>query len=676
MGIAVFFVQHIVCLADFYGNLVIIWQFNAVLKPFNLLYHGQLGLWGNALVFVDDGDIGLTVVRYIHFEYFVYTGSFIIRTVFLRIHACKLIAVYIGEGSFLYVITVFFKLKRMGEAVRLVQLYVFIHRLIRVIHVHGNFVIIGNVNAFNGFLYGKLTELYYRAMLDIFVCDNNNPAVVIFIKCYLEAVIYIPFPNRCFYEIVIWNIGLIGFAYSIFLANLNLELYLHKVRYAHGLFFVANLHIYGIICRNIILGNTLYALAYLNPYLPRFGSGGRRGVFFPLGYKLCVGIHVQVLSFAYIAARAYLLGEGQLIAVPCAFCIIGHFPALERYVPFFVNNRLHIGSHAVGGMLPVLYVRRLGIVVCELGIGNKLARANAVYIAASLGCPPFAFIKRFGKLGVIPAQGQHIAVVVFNINGLRYGRNLNKYIVTVVAAIAAVAEILAVKRNGQLERAVILLYGSSKAEGNVIGIARAPCFAAVRAPAVRVYAGHNYSGYIVALLCSYGKLHALLVPVACGSIIAAQRSTVGCACFVGILPRNDGAVQRNRGHTRAVLACIPPVAYFKGIVNNLYAAIPVFLIKVAALLTAGITAATGSTAGITAAGSPAATGSALIRECDARNKRKRHEQRHYKCKMPSHKFPPVFSMFFHHSHASVFFCTGIHGYACVYYSMAPQACST
>ena len=569
----------------------------------------------------------------------------------------------------------------MGEAVRLVQLYVFIHRLIRVIHIHGNFVIIGNVNAFNGLLYGKLTGLYYRAMLDIFICDNNSPAVVVLIKCYLEAIGYIPLPNRRLYEIVIWNIGLIGFAYSIFLANLNLELYLHKVRYAHGLFFVANLHIYGIICRNIILGNTLYALAYLNPYLPRFGSGGRRGVFFPLGYKLCVGIHVQVLSFAYIAARAYLLGEGQLIAVPCAFCIIGHFPALERYVPFFGNNRLHIGSHSVGGMLPVLYVRRLGIVVCELGIGNKLARANAVYIAASLGCPPFAFIKRFGKLGVIIAQGQHIAVVIFNINGLRYGRNLNKYVVTVVAiAVAAVAEILAVKLSGQLKRAVILLYGLSKAEGNVIGIARAPCFAAVRALAVRVYAGHNYSGYIVALRSRYGKLHALLVPVACGSIIAAQRSTAGCACFVGILPRNGGAVQRNRGHTRAVLACIPPVAYFKGIVNNLYAAIPVFLIKVAALLTAGITAATESTAGITAAGSPAATAiaavpAALIRECDARNKRKRHEQRQCKRQILFHFFL-LFPMFFHHSHAAMLFCTGIHGYACVYYSMASQACST
>ena len=33
----------------------------------------------------------------------------------------------------------------MGEAVFLVQLYVFIHRLIRVKHIHGNVVIIGNV---------------------------------------------------------------------------------------------------------------------------------------------------------------------------------------------------------------------------------------------------------------------------------------------------------------------------------------------------------------------------------------------------------------------------------------------------------------------------------------------------------------------------------------------------
>ena len=268
------------------------------------------------------------------------------------------------------------------------------------------------------------------------------------------------------------------------------------------------------------------------------------------------------------------------------------------------------------------------------------------------------------------------AVVIFNINGLRYGRNLNKYIVTVVAAIAAVAEILAVKLSGQLELAVILLYGLSKAEVNIICIARAPCLAAVRALAVRVYAGHNYSGYIVALRSRYGKLHALLRLAACGSIIAAQRSTVGCACCVGILPRNGGAVQRYRGHTRAVLAYILPVAYFKGIVNNLYAAVPVFLIKVAALLTA----ATGSTAGITAAGSPAATAiaavpAALIRECDARNKRKRHEQRQCKRQILFHFFL-LFPMFFHHSHAAMLFCTGIHGYACVYYSMAPQVCST
>ena len=415
-------------------------------------------------------------------------------------------------------------------------------------------------------------------MLDIFIRDNNSPAVVVLIKCYLEAIGYIPLPNRCFYEIVIWNTGSIGFAYCIFLANLNLELCSHKVHSAHGLFFVADLHPYGIICRNIIYGNTLYALAYLNLYLPRFGSGGRRGVDFPLGDKLCVGIYVQVLSFAYVAARAHLLGEGQLVAVPCAFCIIGYFPAEELYVPFVGNNRLHIGSHAVGGMLPALYVRYRGIVVFKLGIRDKVARTRAVCIADAHGCPPCAVIKRFGKLGVIPAQGQHIAVVIFNINGLRYGRNLNKYIVTVVAAIAAVAEILAAKLSGQLERAVILLYGLSKAEGNVIGIARAPCLAAVRAPAVRVYAGHNYSGYIVALLRSYGKLHALLVPVVCGSIIAAQRSTVGCACCVGILLRNGGAVQRHRGHARAVIAGFCSPATRKRIPNDLYVAIPSFLI--------------------------------------------------------------------------------------------------
>ena len=344
-----------------------------------------------------------------------------------------------------------------------------------------------------------------------------------------------------------------------------------------------------------------------------------------------MGIHVKALSFAYIAARTYLLGEGQFIAALCAFCIIGYFPAEELYVPFVGNNRLHIGSHAVGGMLPALYVRYRGIVVCELGIGNKVALATAVYVAAAHGCPPCAVFKSLGKLVIIPAQGQHIAVVIFNINGLRYGRNLNKYIVTVVAAIAAVAEILAAKLSGQLERAVILLYGLSKAEGNVIGIARAPCLAAVRAPAVRVYAGHNYSGYIVALLRSYGKLHALLVPVVCGSIIAAQRSTVGCACCVGILLRNGGAVQRYRGHTRAVIAYIPPVAYFKGIVNNLYAAVPVFLIKVAALLTA-------------AAGS-AATGSALIRKRSARNKRKRHYQRQCKRQILFHFFLLFFYVF-------------------------------
>ena len=212
---------------------------------------------------------------------------------FLRIHAGKLITVYICEGNFLYVVTVFFKLKRMGEVIRLVQLEGPVNRLIRVIHVHGNFVIIGNVNAFNGFLYGKLTGLYYRAMLDIFIRDNNSPAVVVLIKRYLEAIGYIPLPNRCFYEIVIWNIGLIGFAYSIFLANLNLELYLHKVRYAHGLFFVADLHLYSVILRNIsYTGDAIYGLTNFNLYLPRFGSGGRRGVDFPLGDKLCVGIYV------------------------------------------------------------------------------------------------------------------------------------------------------------------------------------------------------------------------------------------------------------------------------------------------------------------------------------------------------------------------------------------------
>lgn len=240
----------------------------------------------------------------------------------------------------------------------------------------------------------------------------------------------------------------------------------------------------------------------------------------------------------------------------------------------------------------------------------------------------------------------------------------------VAIAVAAVAEILAVKLSGQLERAVILLYGSSKAEGNVIGIARAPCFAAVRALAVRVYAGHNYSGYIVALRGSYGKLHALLRLAACGSIIAAQRSTAGCACCVGILMRNGGAVQRHRGHARAVIACIPPVAYFKGIVNNLYAAVPVFLIKVAALLTAGITAATGSTAGITAAGSPAATAmaavpAALIRKRSARDKRKSHYQRQCKRQILFHFYLLFFYVFspltrirvFLYRHTRILVCT-------------------
>ena len=569
----------------------------------------------------------------------------------------------------------------MGEIIRLVKLNGQINRLIPVIHVHGNFVIIGNVNAFNDFLYGKLTGLYYRAMLDIFVFDGHptcfafgNGYCAVFIKPAVfraSVIISRDAAGSCLHN----GVRLTGFNFNGVTVGEHIADIQHML---NAIYF----HLNEIIGRN---GDTAFKAAYFFPYyqrgLPRFGIGGRRGVLCPLGYKLCVGVYVQVLSFAYIAARAYLLGEGQFIAVPCAFCIIGHFPTDELYFPFFGNNRLHIGSHPVGGMLPVLYIRYRGIVVCELGIGNKVALATAVYIAASLGCPPFAVIKRFGKLGVIPAQGQHIAVVIFNINWLRYGRNLNKYVVTVVAiVVAAVAEILAVKLSGQLKCAIILLYGIRKAEGKVICPICAPCIAAVRTPALRVYAGHNYSGYIVALLCSYGKLHALLVPVACGSIIAAQRSTVGCACFVGILPRNGGAVQRHRGHASAVIACIPPVAYFKGIVNNLYAAIPVFLIKVAALLTAGITAATESTAGITAAWSPAATAiaavpAALIRECDARNKRKRHEQRQCKRQILFHFFL-LFPMFFHHSHASVFFCTGIHGYACVYYSMVSQACST
>ena len=337
-------------------------------------------------------------------------------------------------------------------------------------------------------------------------------------------------------------------------------------------------HLNEIISRN---GDAAFKAAYFFPYyqrgLPRFGSGGRRGVDFPLGYKLCVGIYVQVLSFAYGAARAHLLGEGQFVAAPCAFCIIGHFPAEELYFPVG-NNRLHLGSHAVGGMLPVLYVGWLAIIISEFGIFHEIALATAVCVAAAHGCPPCAVFKRLGKLVIILAQGQHIAVVIFNINGLRYGRNLNKYIVTVVAAIAAVAEILAVKLSGQLECAVILLYGSSKAEGNVIGIARAPCFAAVRALAVRVYAGQNYSGHIVALLSRYGKLHALLVPVACGSIIAAQRRAASCDCCVGILPRNGGAVQRYRGHARAVIAGFCSPATRKRIPNDLYVAIPSFLI--------------------------------------------------------------------------------------------------
>ena len=289
-------------------------------------------------------------------------------------------------------------------------------------------------------------------------------------------------------------------------------------------------------------------------------------------------------------------------------------------------------------MLPVLYVRRLGIVVFKLGIGNKLARANAVCIAASLGCPPFAVIKRFGKLFVIFAQVQHIAVVIFNINGLRYGRNLNKYVVTMVAiAVAAVAEILAVKLSGQLECAIILLYGLSKAEGKVICPICAPCIAAVRTRRARVDAGHNYSGHIVAFRSRYGKIHALLHLAACGSIIAAQRRAAGCACCVGILMRNGGAVQRYRGHARAVIAGFCSPATRKRVPNDLYFAIPSSLIEVAALLP--------SAAGSAAAGSAAATGSALIRERDARNKRKRHYQRQCKRQILFHFYLLFFYVF-------------------------------
>ena len=659
-----------------YGNFVIIGQFNAVLKPFNLLYHGQLGLWGNALVFVDDGDIGLAVVRYRHAEYSVYTGSFIIRTVFLRVHAGKLVTAYIGEISFLNIVTVFFKLKRMGEIIRLVKLNGQINRLIPVIHIHGNFVIIGNVNAFNDFLYGKLTGIDYRAMLDIFVFDGH-PTCFAFGNGYC-AVCIKPAVSRA--SVIISRdaagsrlhngVGLTGFNFNdVTIGNhiVGIQLMLNAIYF----------HLNEIIGRN---GDAAFKAAYFFPYyqrgLPRFGSGGRRGVGFPLGDKLCVGIYIQALSFAYVAARAHLLGEGQLVAAPCAFCIIGHFPAEEPYV--LRRDGSHCRhAYAVGGMLPVLYVGWLAIIISEFGIFHEIALATAVCVAAAHGCPHRAVVEQIGKLGVAREHVEYFAVVIFNINGLRYGRNLNKYIVTVVAAIAAVAEILAAKLSGQLECAVILLHGASKAEVNIICVARAPCIASVRALAVRVYAGHNYSGYIVALLRSYGKLHALLVPVICGSIIAAQHSTAGCACCVGILLRNGGAVQRYRGHTRAVIAYIPPVAYFKGIVNNLYAAVPVFLIKVAALLTAGITAAT---AGITSfSGSPAATAmaavpAALIRKRSARDKRKRHYQRQCKRQILFHFFL-LFSMFFHHSHASVFFCTGIHGYACVYYSMAPQACS-
>jgi len=116
-------------------------------------------------------------------------------------------------------------------------------------------------------------------------------------------------------------------------------------------------------------------------------------------------------------------------------------------------------------MLPVLYIRYLGIVVCELGIRDKVADAItvAIYIAAAHGCPHRAVVEQLGKLGVAREHVEYFAIVVFNINGLRYGRNLNKYVVTVVAiAVAAVAELLAAKLSGQLKRAVILLYGMSR----------------------------------------------------------------------------------------------------------------------------------------------------------------------------------------------------------------------
>ena len=220
----------------------------------------------------------------------------------------------------------------------------------------------------------------------------------------------------------------------------------------------------------------------------------------------------------------------------------------------------------------------MAIIISEFGIFHEIALATAVCVVAYHGCPHRAVVEQIGKLGVAREHVEYFAVVIFNINGLRYGRNLNKYIVTVVAAIAAVAEILAVKLSGQLELAVILLYGLSKAEVNIICIARAPCIASVRAQALRVYAGHNYSGYIVALRRRYGKLHALLILAACGRIIAAQRSTVGCAYCVGILLRNGGAVQRYRGHARAVIAGICSPATRKRIPNDLYVAIPSFLI--------------------------------------------------------------------------------------------------
>ena len=561
-------------IADSHGNFVIVGQLNAILKPFNLLYHGQLGLFGNALVFVDERKAHFFVLGYIH----TVSAIFFIINPIVSPRLDKPITVYIGAVNLIYVIIFFVQVfKRMGEIIRLVKLNGQINRLIPVIHVHGNFVIIGNVNAFNGLLYGKLTGLYYRAMLDIFVFDGH-PTCFAFGNGYC-AVCIKPAVSRA--SVIISRdaagsylhngVRLIGFHFNgviigNHIAKINLTL--------NAVYF----HLNEIIGRN---GVTAFKAAYFFPYyqrgLPRFGSGGRRGVDFPLGYKLCVGIHVKALSFAYVAARAYLLGEGQLIAALRAFCIIGHFPAEELYV--LRRDGSHCRqAYSVGGMLPVLYIRYLGIVVCELGIGNKVALATAVCVVACHGCPHRAVVEQIGKLAVAREHVEYFAVVIFNINGLRYGRNLNKYIVTVVAAIAAVAEILAVKRNGQLERAVILLYGLSKAEGNIVCPICAPCIAAVRTHRARVYAGHNYSGYIVALRSRYGKLHALLILAACGSIIAAQRAAASCDCCVGILPRNGGAVQRYRGHTRAVIAGFCSPATRKRIPNDLYVAIPSFLI--------------------------------------------------------------------------------------------------